>query len=95
MIFVSSPIGGSNIAPYLEAGEMDVGRVLIGLLDPLQPAPYETFAQGSLDLPFEHPEVFMKVKACKRVQLPLPTPISDPQRFHMHTLVSTWLLAIH
>ena len=52
---------------------MDGGRVLPGLMDPLQPAPCETLAPGSLDLPFEHPEIFMKVKACKRVQLPLPT----------------------
>lgn len=36
---------------------------------------------------------FHEGKACKRVQLPLHTPISDPQRSHLHTLVSTWLLA--
>ena len=53
---------------------MNVGRVLTGLLDPLQPAPGETLAQGFFNIPFEHPEIFMKDKACRRVQLPLPIP---------------------
>ena len=71
---------------------MNVDRVLTGLLDPLQPAPCENFVRVPLIF-LLNTQRFHEGKACKRVQLPLPTPISDPQRSHLHTLVSTWLLA--